>query len=122
MRACTDEVIDFLNELLAIDPYAISELLIERVPCNQRMADHRTVQVQGAGFYTFIAPGTFRVGLLGLLNGFCGIIEEGPKKGYGPITAVYEDAKLVCFERTNETITPDSETDHDEAADTTGSA
>jgi hypothetical protein len=104
IRPETDSLIAFLNELIAIDPYAIAELLITRVPCNQQLADHPTVQVasgKDGGGYIFIAPGTFRVGMLGILNGFCGKIDEGPRKDWGPITARYEDGRLICVERTN---------------------
>ncbi len=50
--------------------------------------------------YTFIAPDTFRVGMLGVLNGFCGTIDDGPRKGWGPIAAIYDEGKLLRFERT----------------------
>lgn len=103
IRPETDSLIAFLNELVAIDPYAIAELLCVRVPCNQAMADHPSVQVQGSdGSVTYIAPGTHRVGLLGVLNGYCGTIESGDHAGWGPITAEYEDARLVRFVRTRE--------------------
>lgn len=92
-----DDLIAFLNSLVSIDEYAIAELLCVRVPCNEAMADHPTVQVAGAGpGTTFVRPGTFRLGLLGLLNGYCGI---GPD-GWGPIAAIYERGRLVRFERT----------------------
>ena len=56
MRVETDRLIAFLNSLIEIDPYAMAELLTLRVPCNQAMADHPTVQVAAAGATTFIAP------------------------------------------------------------------
>lgn len=35
-------------------------------------------------------------GLLGLLNGYFGIYDEGPHKGWGPIMAVYDhDSKTL---------------------------
>jgi hypothetical protein len=71
IRPETDQIIEYLNSLVAIDPYAIAELLCIRVPCNNVLADHPTVEVQTAGKSTFIAPGTFRLGVLGLLNGYC---------------------------------------------------
>ena len=102
IRQDTDEMIAFLNELVAIDPYAIAELLCVRVPCSKALADHPSVQVQGSdGVLSYIAPGTYRVGLLGILNGYCGTIDDGPKKNWGPITARYEDRRLVGFERTS---------------------
>jgi hypothetical protein len=44
---------------------------------------------------------TYRVGILGMLNGFCGTIDDGPWTGCGPIAATYEGGKLVHFERTD---------------------
>lgn len=102
VRADTDDLIAFLNSLVAIDPYAMAELLCIRVPCNQVLADHPSVQVAAGGErsgYTFIAPNTFRVGMLGVLNGFCGTLDDGPRKGWGPIAAIYDDGKLLRFER-----------------------
>jgi hypothetical protein len=46
----------------------------------------------------------YRCGLLGLLNGYCGIFDDGPHKGCDPIAAlVYDEAGvLVCFRRTDQ--------------------
>jgi len=112
IRPETDELIAFLNSLLESDPYAIAELLTVRVPCNQTLADHPTVQVAAGPDHgiTFIRPGEYRVGILGILNGYCGSIEEGPREGWGPIAAVYDinddtkETKLVKFVR-SETFT-----------------
>lgn len=100
IRDNTDDLIEFLNSLVAIDRYAVAELLCVRVPCNQTLADHRTVQVTaGDGEFTFIASGAFRVGILGVLNGFCGTIDDGHRKGWGPIAVIYDEGRLVRFER-----------------------
>lgn len=83
-------IVTFLNELLEIDRPAIAALLANRVTCNQALADHPTVQV-GA------QHGGYHVGMLGILNGLCGIDD----KGYGPINAVFDEsplANLVRFE------------------------
>jgi len=87
-----NRIVNFLNELLEIDPAAVSALIAARVPCNQFLADHPTVQIGEE-------RGEFRVGLLGLLNGLCGTRENG----YGFINAIYDgDAdqlgNLVRFE------------------------
>ena len=106
VRDDTDDLIAFLNSLVEIDRYAIAELLCIRVPCNQALADHPSVQVQTGregGGYTYIAPGTSRVGMLGLLNGFCGTLDDGPRKGWGPIVAQYDEGRLVRFERSETT-------------------
>ena len=79
IREDTDDLITFLNSLVEIDPYALAELLCIRVPCNKTLADHPSVQVAAGGErsgYTFIAPNTFRIGMLGVLNGFCGTIDD----------------------------------------------
>ena len=102
VRAETDELIAFLNSLVAIDPYAVAELLCVRVPCNEAMAEHPSVQVFVGGERcgpTFVAPGQFRVGMLGVLNGYCGVIDAGPNKGSGTIAARYDEGRLVGFER-----------------------
>ena len=87
-----DQMIRFLNELVEIDGEAIHQLIEHRVPCNQGMLDHPTVQVaanEGAD------PG--KVGLLGVLNGFIGKDTDG----WGFICAMFDDdGKLLKFART----------------------
>ena len=95
IRPDTDDLIAFLNSLLEVDRYAVAELILARVPCNAGLADHPTVQVASAGSTTFIEPGTYRVGMLGILNGYCG----ADAAGNGPIAAVYEGGRLARFER-----------------------
>lgn len=75
-------VVDYLNGLVVLDKPCIGALITNRIPCNQALADHPTCQVsaQHGGCY---------VGLLGLLNGLCGIYDDGPKKGWGAIEAVF---------------------------------
>ena len=100
IRNETNDLIAFLNTLVELDPDAISDLLSNRVFCNEKLAEHPTVQVSDCTSDNVV--GQYQVGILGILNGFCGIIERGPKAGYGPITARYdEDGMLVGFERTN---------------------
>ena len=93
VRPETDDVIDFLNELLALDPAFVNQLIGFRTPCNQALADHPTVQVGGG-------DGDFRAGMLGVVNGFLGAIDDGPKAGWGPVTAIYDGDALVAFRRT----------------------
>ncbi len=77
-------MICFLNHLLEVDRDAVENLIAARVPCGQALADHQSVQVgRKAGRPT--------VGLLGLLNGYFGTFDSGPKAGWGPITAVVDD-------------------------------
>lgn len=83
-----DEVIELLNEVVKLDQLAITDLVNSRVPCNLALADHPTIQV--GKLESFSDPDRkWRVGLLGLLNGFFGIAEDG----YGTIAANFE---LIC--------------------------
>ncbi|AWJ85176.1 hypothetical protein TSH58p_17585 [Azospirillum sp. TSH58] len=101
IRPDTDDLIGFLNGLLDHDRYAVQELMGIRVACNEAMANHPTVQV-AAHPHPHVPPGQFRTGILGILNGYAGVFDNGPRAGWGPITAVYEDGRLVRFERTVE--------------------
>jgi hypothetical protein len=91
-----EDMIAFLNELLAVDAPAIQYLLSARVACGAELADHPTVQV---GYQRHTDPSEARteIGVLGLLNGFYGVYATGDKAGWGPITAFYEDGRLVRF-------------------------
>lgn len=73
-----DEVIEFLNEILAVDEDAIYDLVETRVACNPALANHPTVQVS-------LQDGKYTVGLLGILNGIFGTDEDG----CGPIVATF---------------------------------
>lgn len=67
-------IIQYLNSLLFLDKIALQNLIETRVQCNEKLANHETVQVlEGNGDNI----GTFSVGLLGILNGLCGIDEDG---------------------------------------------
>lgn len=82
-----EDVVVLLNEAILSDSKAVGMLIAARVPCNDRLADHSTIQVG-------LIDGKYRVGLLGMLNGMFGIDEDG----YGPITAVFNGAgELVEF-------------------------
>lgn len=85
-----DELVSFLNEALALDPVAMQHLVNHRVSCNQKMADHPTIQVR-------ILTGSDTVlGMIGLLNGLFGINDDGS----GPIRAHYNDhGDLIKFSR-----------------------
>lgn len=86
-----DDVIELLNECILLDRPAIGALIANRVPCNQPLADHPTVQVMAQ-------HGGFHVGMLGILNGFFG----GDEDGWGPITFVFDDSgNLLRVQRTD---------------------
>ena len=53
-----------LNEANLLDPNAIKALVNNRVPCNEKLAEHKTIQVNGE-------IGMAQVGLLGVINGIC---------------------------------------------------
>jgi hypothetical protein len=61
-----NKAVEAMNQALKDDPEAIQKLLDFRVPCNEKLANHPTVQVRQE------ADGTFSVGALGLLNGVLG--------------------------------------------------
>jgi hypothetical protein len=56
-----------LNEALQADPEAIKALLNIRVPCNQALAEHPTIQVRGYDARGKLCPPS--IGVLGLING-----------------------------------------------------
>jgi hypothetical protein len=99
-----DVIITRLNNLIT-DPAVrkdISALIEARIPCSQETLDHPTIQ---AGWPTKEAyenkePG--KLGVLGLLNGLIGTIpDEGPKQGWGYVTADFDDnMQLTGFKKT----------------------
>lgn len=87
-----DELVSFLNELVALDADAVTALFENRVPCNEALADHPTVQI------VVNAENKYTVGLLGIINGMFGV--DG--RGIGQIGAVYSDETgkvLYCMRR-----------------------
>lgn len=73
-------IVGYLNELVRLDTPAVAALIANRVPCNDGLANHPTCQVLSQ-------HGGFLVGMLGVLNGLCGIDSQGN----GPIRAVFEE-------------------------------
>jgi hypothetical protein len=55
-----------LQEAFAADPSAMLALAVNRVPCNQVLADHQHVIVDEA---PTLAKGSFTIGPIGLING-----------------------------------------------------
>jgi hypothetical protein len=80
-----NRVVSYLNELAELDRPCIGALIANRIPCNKALSDHPTCQVSSQ-------HGGCHVGLLGLLNGLCGSYDDGPKKGWGAIAAVFDKA------------------------------
>lgn len=90
-----DDAIALLNELLVLDPAGTAILIGSRQQVNDGVAIHPTIQVQAG------PDGTFFLGLLGVLNGLFGILDDGT--GRGPITAIYDEAgNLERFVRSDQ--------------------
>jgi hypothetical protein len=81
-------IISLLNEINGMDPTVLPALINYRVPCNQALADHPTVQV---GKKT----DGYEVGLLGIINGLLGVKEDST----GYIGAKFKDGGLDQIER-----------------------
>lgn len=83
----------YLNQLLEVDSETMSKLFQIRVECNQRLADHPTVQVMlGKEKQEYL------VGFLGILNGFFGSFDLGPRAGWGALQMVVEqDGSISTF-------------------------
>ncbi|MBP2657890.1 MAG: hypothetical protein H6Q69_922 [Firmicutes bacterium] len=102
--AIIDHVIEILNQAVKADSDAIARLIICRVPCNETLANHPTIQV-GAIINKTSACGKseeglniqrYEVGLLGIINGLFGVDEND----YGFIAAQFEDGELIGFIKT----------------------
>jgi hypothetical protein len=74
------QAVELLNEAFTMDPEALTALTNNRVPCNEALADHPTIQVLDE-------DGSPKVGLLGILNGIFGADENGQ----GCLAALYSD-------------------------------
>ena len=79
-----EDAIKVLNEALEIDCDAIKALIEYRVLCNEKLADHPSIQVRAYD------PEGLKVGLLGIINGLFGSDKE---TGYGYI-AIDGDFKM----------------------------
>jgi hypothetical protein len=79
-----DHMLSVLNRATVADRDAIAALIEARVPCNQALADDPTIQVGSCR-----EPGTYTVGLLGILSGIAGAHPDG----FSQIAAVFE---VVC--------------------------
>lgn len=76
------EFVNYLNDLLKTDRKTISKLFQNRFPANKELINHPKAIVHPSAVPSF--------GFLGLLNGFFGSYEEGPKAGWGCIAAEYD--------------------------------
>ncbi len=83
-EALAREIVRVMNEAAEADPVAIAALCQLRVSCNPELAMHPTIQVG-------CQHDTFKVGLIGILNGLTGVYDDGPYAGFGPVRAVLND-------------------------------
>ncbi len=70
MSDAVSRAIVVLNDALARDPEAITQLVNLRIPCNAELAAHPLVQVAAY-------DGETRIGVLGLINGALGSSPSG---------------------------------------------
>lgn len=82
-RKLAERCVALLQEMIDLDAAAVTALCAARVPCNEALAAHPTVQVGGE-------VGAAEVGLLGVLNGLCGAYEEGERAGWGAVSVVID--------------------------------
>jgi len=81
------DVVKLLNQMLKIDRQCVEKLIENRVPCTRKLAMHPTIQVIGKG------DGTYRIGMMGIINGMFGIDDNG----MGQIVAYYKSGILINF-------------------------
>jgi len=80
------DVCDLLNELFELDPDMVNELIKARVPCNEKISSHPTVQVRAYKG----EPNT--VNIIGILNGIFGADDE---TGFGCICYEVDDDGIL---------------------------
>lgn len=102
-----DQVLELLNDALALDPLAMTELFEHRVECVKELADHPTIQC----VESYDGVGGYGVGVLGLLNGLFGT----DVRGWGALQMVVDDTDDgVMIRRFQRTIpTPDTPVEGD---------
>jgi hypothetical protein len=93
-----------LNELATLDPHAMYALVEHRVPVNEDLANHPTMQVSIVPSSTVPVGASeparprYIAGMLGVLNAVYGLHSSGPYAGSGAIVAhVDDEAKTVSF-------------------------
>jgi hypothetical protein len=81
-------IIAFLNDLLKYDREGLSKLFSTRVRCNKKLGEHPTVQ-------TGLKGQAYRVGILGILNGLCGVDD----RAWGGIVMTIDDktGRIIKF-------------------------
>lgn len=63
-----DIFLETMTRAFQNDPNAIHSLMCNQVPCNQKMADDKTIVVEDYS-KALMEDNAFRIGLLGIING-----------------------------------------------------
>lgn len=63
-------VVDFLNELVRLDKYALTDMMSERISVNKELKNHPTILVKE------LVEGVPEIGLLSIINGMFGLEGE----------------------------------------------
>ena len=96
-RAEANVAVDYLNDLLKLDRPAISVLVETRVSCLPLLAAHDTCQCH------VDERNRPMIGLLGVLNGLFGVIDQGENSSRGHITAICDmDENITKFALTED--------------------
>jgi hypothetical protein len=76
LREMRAEAVRVLNEAIALDPEAVRRICNARAPCNEELSVHPTIQV-GSGASVGRPEHDWLVGVLGIVNGICGVDDNG---------------------------------------------
>jgi len=93
-------VVDFLNEIHAIDPTVLPLLINNRVYCNEQLANHPTIQCERKQRECVTDDYEYRVGFMGIINGLVGV--RGYGNGY--IAYTHDGENITGFRLTEETV------------------
>ena len=104
-----DAIIHRLNKLIEDTAVCVDvgKLINSRIPCSKETNEHPTIQSQLTEGEEFLGDEGVpykgpTLGFLGLLNGLVGTISEGKLKGWGYVSAVFDDdGRLTHFRRTD---------------------
>jgi len=75
-------IVELMNEALRLDPEAVNEMCRYRVPINEKLASHPSIQVGDPQKDGFIS-----LGLGGLLNGIAGACD---RDHWGAVSAIVD--------------------------------
>lgn len=85
-REIAEQSVKLLNEAFELDPESIERLVLTRIPCNEALTQHPTIQVGPARMVAH-NPG-MAVGLIGILNGIAGANSDS----LGAIAVIVDNA------------------------------